>query len=135
MLFRVSIFGYNEYLARKQGRGHDRFRRHGFRDAHQKGSRFQNHRFRDAKRKFPRIFERFVADAARARVKQVRIECPLCARSGTCLHHAMLVCWEQVKDVHRAYASATPSRTFQGIEKWLVSMFMVINQSAQQPLR
>lgn len=48
---------------------------------------------------------------------------------------AMLVCWEQLKDVHRAYASATPSRTFQGIEKWLVSMFMVINQSAQQPLR
>ncbi|HFV9294980.1 TPA: hypothetical protein ACIAIE_004872 [Serratia fonticola] len=41
----------------------------------------------------------------------------VCARSGTCLHHAMLVCWEQVKDVHRAYASATPSRTFQGIEK------------------
>ena len=69
ILFRVSIFGYKAYFARQQGRGHDRFRRHGF---------------RDAKRKFPRIFERFVADAARARVKQVRIECPLCARSGRC---------------------------------------------------
>lgn len=56
------------------------------------------------------------------------------ARSGT-LTSCYVSLWEQVKDVHRAYASATPSRTFQGIEKWLVSMFMVINQSAQLPLR
>lgn len=92
ILFRVSIFGYKAYFARQQGRGHDRFRRHGFRDAPQKGSRFQNHRFRDAKRKFPRIFERFVADAARARAKQVRIECPLCASSGRLRKRSLLKC-------------------------------------------
>lgn len=27
------------------------------------------------------------------------IKCPLCARSGTCLHRAMLVCREQVKSI------------------------------------